>query len=149
MATSIREQILQAIGTALTAVASSHGGIYLRKPRSPLTREQTPALVLLPELDTVTSQANDRTERQITLRVVAVARQAGTSGPEPETIADAMLASAHSALYSHKPLQSLIVKLQAADTDWADETFEVSVAWQPARYTITYRTQRADIATQG
>ncbi len=149
MATSIREQILQAAGIALTQVAIDTGSHYLRSPTAPLTREQTPALLLLPELDAVQKRSNTVTDRQLTLTLIAVARQAGRSGPAPELEADALLVAAHTALLASPQLQALSLAITETDTDWDLKTFEVTSAYLPARYTISYRTQRADIATQG
>jgi len=147
---TIREQILQAVGNLLATVASAHAGHYLREPHAPLTREQTPALVLLPELDAViASNSTERTQRALTLRIVAVSRQAGTSGSAATLASDAMLASAHAALYSHQPLLNLVSRIEATDTDWNSDAFEVSASWQPARYVLTYLTKRNDIATKG
>lgn len=149
MATSVREQILQAVGTALAAVASAHAATYLRNPTAALTREQTPALILLPELDAVQKRSNTVTDRQLTLTVIAAARQAGRSGTAPELEADALLTAAHAALLASPQLLALTLAIAETDTDWDLKTLEVTSAYMPARYAISYRTQRADIATQG
>jgi len=149
MSNSVRERILQAISAAMASVASATGATFIRSPTAPLTREQTPALLLLPELDAVQKRSNTVTDRQLTLTLVAVARQAGRSGPAPELEADALLVAAHAALLASPQLQALTLAITETDTDWDLKTFEVTSAYLPARYTLSYRTQRADIATQG
>jgi len=149
MANSIREQILQALSAAMASAAGATGATFIRSPTAPLTREQTPALLLLPELDAVQKRSNLVTDRQLTVTLVAVARQAGRSGTAPELEADALLVAAHTALLASAPLLALVLGITEADTDWDIKTFEVTSAYLPARYTITYRTACADIATQG
>jgi len=149
MANSIREQILQALSAAMASAAGATGATFIRSPTAPLTREQTPALLLLPELDAVQKRSNMVTDRQLTVTLVAVARQAGRSGTAPELEADALLVAAHTALLASAPLLALVLGITETDTDWDLKTFEVTSAYMPARYAISYRTQRADIATQG
>jgi len=149
MANSIREQILQAIGTTLAAAASANGATFIRSPSAPLTIEQTHALVLLPEGDAVVeSSSTERTQRKLTVSVVAVVRQAGTSGPSADLAADVLLVQAHSALFTSQPLADLRARIEPADTDWGSESLNVSASWQPSRYVITYLTKRHDIATK-
>jgi len=149
MATSIREQILQAIGTTLAAVASAHAATYLRSPTAPLTPEQTPALLLLPESDTIENRTEERVQRKLTISIVAVARQAGTTGQPADQAADTLLVAAHAALFPKPPFSTLWSRIDPADTDWHSESMNVSASWQPARYVITYLTKRHDIATKG
>ena len=149
MANSIREQILQALSAAMASAAGATGATFIRSPTAPLTREQTPALLLLPELDAVQKRSNLVTDRQLTVTLVAVARQAGRSGTAPELEADALLVAAHTALLASAPLLALVLGITETDTDWDLKTFEVTSAYMPARYAISYRTQCADIATQG
>jgi len=149
MVTSVRERILQTAASAMASVAAAHGAKFLRSPLVPITREQTPALVLVPELDTVLGRFGLATERKLTISLIAVTRQAGTTGSDPLLDADALLVAAHAALMAAVTGSGLSVGIAEADTDWDIKTFEVTSAYLPARYTITYRTACADIATQG
>lgn len=145
---TLRERILQAALAALANVARSHGATLLRAPLAPLTREQTPALLLLPDSDRVVSRKNTVVERELAITLAAVARQAGRSGPAPELAADAMLGAAHTALFADTALRALVLGLTETDSDWEQQSFEVTSAVLPARYLIAYRTLAADTTTQ-
>ena len=81
MPNSIREQILQAVTGLLTPVAAAAGAQVRRSPPTGISREQSPALLVFPESDAITQRPNDRVERQLVVRMVALARaRASASG---------------------------------------------------------------------
>ena len=82
MSNSIREQILQAVTGLLVPVAAAVGAQIRRSPPTGITREQSPALLVFPESDAITQRPNDRVERQLVVRVVALARETGSEAPE-------------------------------------------------------------------
>lgn len=147
MTHSIREQILRAVLTTLTPVAHAHGAQLLRSPTSAITREQSPALLLLPESETLSSRNNDRVERQLIIRLIALARETGDIAAE--SLADALLVSAHRALFADVNLGGLCLGLSELDADWEIEDADAIAAALPARYQISYRTLASDLATQG
>jgi len=144
---SLRENILQAVVQLLAPVASLQGAQVLRSPTIGITREQSPALLIFPELETVSPRTNDRVERQLVLRVVAVARE--TVGSAPEAIADALLVAAHSALFANANLGGLCLGLRELECEWDVEDADATAAAIPARYQITYRTLASDISMIG
>jgi hypothetical protein len=147
MTQSIREQILQAVVGLLAPVASLQGAQILRSPTTGITREQSPALLIFPESDAVSPRINDRVERQLVLRMVAVARE--TVGSAPEAIADALLVAAHSALFANANLGGLCLGLRELECEWDVEDADATAAAIPARYQITYRTLASDISIIG
>ena len=147
MAQSIREQILQAVVGILAPVASLQGAQVLRSPTTGITREQSPALLIFPESETVSPRINDRVERQLVLRMVAVARE--TAGTAPEAIADALLVAAHAALFANANLGGLCLGLRELDCEWDVEDADAAAAAIPARYQVTYRTLASDISMIG
>lgn len=144
---SIRERILQALTTRLTPVATTEGAQLLRSPPTGVTREQCPALLLFPESDTIVQRANDRVERQLVVRLVALARE--TVGETPEAIADRLLVSAHAALFSDVNLGSLCLGLQEMGSEWEVEDADATAVAIPARYQIDYRTLVSDLSAKG
>lgn len=147
MPNSIREQILQAVTELLLPVATAEGAHLLRSPTTGVPREQSPALLVLPESDAITQRPNDRVERQLVVRVVALARE--TSGELPEVIADRLLVAAHAALFVDANLGGLALGIKELDCEWDVEDADALAAAIPARYQITYRTLAHDIARQG
>jgi hypothetical protein len=147
MPTSIREQILQAVTGLLAPVAIAIGAEVRRSPPTGIAREQSPALLIFPESDAITQRPNDRVERQLVVRVVALARE--TSGDAPEVIADRLLVAAHAALFANLNLGGLCLGIQELDCEWDVEDADATAAAIPARYQVTYRTRCDDLSQQG
>src|SRR5574338_511922 len=95
---SIREQILLAVMAAVRPTAENLGATVHRSPTVAISREQCPALVVFPESDAITERANDRVTRELTVRIVALARAIPPVAPETE--ADRLLTAVHAALRS-------------------------------------------------
>lgn len=147
MSISVREQILQAAMALLVPVAAAAGAAVLRSPVAGVTRERSPALLLFPESDAITERPNDRVERALVVRLVALAREAG--GEAPELIADRLLVAAHAALFASANLGGLCLAIRELDCEWDVEDADATAAAIPARYQISYRTLAADLSTQG
>lgn len=147
MPTSIREQILQAVTGLLAPVAIAIGAEVRRSPPTGIAREQSPALLIFPESDAITQRPNDRVERQLVVRVVALARETGSDAPE--VIADRLLVAAHVALFANLNLGGLCLGIQELDSEWDVEDADATAAAIPARYQVTYRTRCDDLSQQG
>jgi len=144
---SLRENILQAVVALLSPIAMAQGATVIRSPPTGITREQSPALLIFPESDAVSPRINDRVERQLVLRMVAIARE--TSLGAPEAIADALLVAAHAALFASANLGGLCLALRELECEWDVEDADATAAAIPARYQITYRTLASDISMIG
>ena len=147
MPNSIRERILQAVTGLLAPVAAAEGAQVRRSPPTGITREQSPALLVFPESDAISQRPNDRVERQLVFRVVALARETGSD--TPEVIADRLLVAAHAALFGNVNLGGLCLGIGELDCEWDVEDADATATAIPARYQITYRTLTADLSTQG
>ena len=90
---SIREQVLLAAMAVLRPAVEGLGASLHRSPVVALSREQWPALVVVPESEAITERANDRVTRELTVRVAALARAVPPGAPE--TQADELLTAAH------------------------------------------------------
>jgi len=144
---SIREQILLAVMAAVRPAAQALGAGVHRSPTVALGREQCPALVVFPEGETLTERANDRVARELTLRVVALARAVPPTFPETE--ADRLLTAAHAALMADPNLGGLCLGIREQECEWEVEDADAVAAAIPARYAITYRTLARDLSTLG
>ena len=147
MPLSIREQILQALMATLAPVAAAQSATLLRSPVLGVPREASPALLLFPESDTLVERPNDRVERQLVVRLVALARETGAV--PPETRADEVLVAAHAALFLNANLGGLALGLRELDCEWDVEDADAGAASIPARYQITYRSFASDLTRQG
>jgi hypothetical protein len=135
MPQSIREQILQALMATLAPVATAQGATLQRSPVHSVPREASPALLLFPGSEAIVERPNDRVERQLIVRLVA--------------LADQILVAAHAALFAHANFGGLALGLRELDCEWDVEDADAGAAAMPARYQITYRTHYHDLASQG
>ena len=144
---SIREQILLAVLDAVRTPVESLGATLHRAPTVAISRELCPALVVFPESEQITERANDRVTRELTVRLVALARAVPPAMPETE--ADRLLAAAHAALLADRNLGGLALGIREMECEWDVEDADAVAASIPARYAITYRTLDTDLSTKG
>lgn len=148
---SIREQILLAVLDAVRAPVEALGATLHRSPTVAISRELCPALVVFPESESITERANDRVTRELTVRLVALARAVPPA--IAETQADQLLTAAHAALFAacagNKPLAALVLGIREQDCEWDVEDADAVAVSIPARYCITYRTLNTDISSKG
>lgn len=143
---SIREQIIQTVVLRLTPVASALGATIRRQPTVPTDRTQMPALLVFPESEAV-RRVNDRTERELVIRIVALATGTVTELPEP--VVDRLMTAAHVSLLADVTLGGLALGMEETDTDWQQDDADMDVAALPSRYRITYRTLAHDLTQKG
>jgi hypothetical protein len=143
---SIREQIIQTVVARLTLVASAQGATIRRQPTVPTDRAQLPTLLVFPDSEAV-RRVNDRTERELVIRIVALA--VGTATEIPEPMADRLMTAAHAALLADVTLGGLALGMEETDTDWQQDDADMDVAALPSRYRITYRTFAHDLTQKG
>lgn len=144
---SIREQILLAVMAAVRPAAERLGATVHRSPTVAISRDQCPALVVFPEGEAITERANDRVTRELTVRIVALARAVPPIAPE--TQADRLLTAAHAALMADLNLGGLALGIREQECDWEVEDADAVAAAIPARYAIAYRTLARDLSLPG
>jgi len=144
---SIREQILLAVLAAVRPAAQALGAGVHRSPTVAITREQSPALVVFPESEAITERANDRVTRELTLRIVALARAVPPAVPETE--ADRLMTAAHAALMADANLGGLALGIREQECEWEVDDADAVAAAIPTRYQVTYRTLASDLSTLG
>lgn len=144
---SIREQILLAVLAAVRPAVESLDATLHRSPTVAITREQCPALVVFPESESIAERANDRVTRELTVRLVALARAVPPAAPESE--ADRLLTAAHAALLADGNLGGLALGIREMECEWEVEDADALAAAIPARYRITYRTLANDLSRSG
>ena len=147
MPTSIRERLLQEIINRLSPLAQAEGAQIRRSPTTAISRDASPALLLFPEAESIAQRANDRIERHLIVRLIAMARE--TSGETAEVIADRLQVAAHAALFADANFGGLCIGLQELDCEWDIEDADATAAAIPTRYQVTYRTLVHDLTAQG
>jgi hypothetical protein len=147
VANSVRERIVLALLHAVRAPMQSLGATLHRAPTVAISREQSPALVVFPESESITERTNGRVTRVLTVRLVALARAVPPACPQTE--ADRLLTAAHAALMADVNLGGWALGIHEQDCEWDVEDADAVAASIPARYAITYRTLAQDLSTLG
>lgn len=140
---SIRERIVREVVSRIAMAVSTVA--VLRQPVIAIPRERTPAVVVTVESDVPAKRANDRMERELVLRITALARDP-TDG---YAVADDLVCRAHAALLADPTLAGLSLGIAEMDADWQAEDADIDAIAIPATYRITYRTLVSDIAQGG
>ncbi len=144
---SIREQLLQAVLAAVRPAVTALGATLHRSPSVAINRDQCPALVVFPESETITERANDRVTRELSLRIVALARAVPPAVPETE--ADRLLTAAHAALFTDGTLGGLALGIREQECEWDVEDADAVAAAISSHYRLTYRTLAQDLSSPG
>jgi hypothetical protein len=139
---SRRERIVREIVARITAAISPV--TVVRQPAIAIPRERTPAVVITVESDAPVKRANDRMERELVVRVTALARDP----VDGHAVADDLLCQAHAALFADVTLGGLALGITEDEVDWQVEDADLEAIAVPAAYRITYRTLVSDL-TQG
>jgi hypothetical protein len=144
MPNSIREQLLQSVLTRLQPVVANEGATLHRSPALAISRERCPALIVFAESDVVTDRANDRSVRELAIKIVALSR-----GQNAESHADRMISASHAVLMAEPTFGGLAIGIHETGCDWETEESDALIVSIPARYRIVYRTLAADLTTRG
>ena len=140
---SRREQIVREV---LARIASAVSPIaVLRQPTVAIPRERTPAVILTVESDNPAKRANDRMERELVVRLTALARDA----VDGFAVADDLVCRAHAALMNDPTLGELSLGIAEMEADWQAEDADIEAVAIPATYRITYRTFVTDLTSKG
>tara|TARA_R100001086_G_scaffold205347_1_gene121178 strand:- start:204 stop:629 length:426 start_codon:yes stop_codon:yes gene_type:complete len=138
--TTKREQIMARLLTTLANTTSVGTRIY-RSRVVPLSRGESPALILEPVSDTVEQNTSLPTlDHFLTIRISVIVR-----GDVPDKVADPIVESAHSKVMADLTVNNLAIDIQPSDT-----SFESLDADQPGgvtgiEYIVRYRTEIDDL----
>ena len=139
---SIRERVLREVLARLSAAVAP--ATVLRMPTAPVSREASPALLLMAESDSITAHANQLVDRQLVIRIAVIAR-----GADAFDAADRLLVAAHRALLMDPNLDGLVLAVREVDCEWDVDDADFGAVALPARYEIRYRTQALDLTQTG
>jgi hypothetical protein len=123
-----------------------------------ITSEQSPALVVFADDDAITERANDRATRELSIRLIALARSETAQHlfHDPThmqnlapSLADRLLVAAHAALFVDVNFDGLALGLKELEADWDIEEADAVACALPCRYAITYRSLLHDLSAVG
>ena len=143
--TTIRENILDQIKTALTGTTGVSSRIY-RERVTPLTnRSQLPALVIEPLSDTA-SHASTLPKIEWSLQVRIVCLVNGSASSTPYETADPTIESLHSNLTSDLTLNGNAIDIQIQSVDFELIDADQALGAISSTYEIRYRTSQTDLS---
>lgn len=141
---SIRERIIRAVVQRLQNALSPTP--VLRQPTIALTRVQAPALIVGVESDAPVRRVNDCVERELRLRLTAVARDAAAA--DGFAVADDIICRAHNAIFADVTLGGLALGVSGGEADYQAEDADLDACAIPAVYVFVYRTLVHDITLE-
>ncbi len=124
---TIREQILQALVAAATAVIT--GGVY-RSREAAIARSEGPAIIVRPEEEKVETRGQRVALRDFTVKCEVIVR-----GQVPDEDADPILDALHTAVMTDPTLGGLIAWIFEEETKWDFELADMNAV----SVTILYR----------
>lgn len=140
---SRREAIVREVLARITAAIAPIA--VLRQPTLAMQRQNTPSMILTVESDQPVKLANDRIERELVVRMTALARDP----VDGFAVTDDLVCRAHAALMNDMTLGGLSLGIAEMDADYQAEDADVEAIAIPAYYRITYRTLVSDISQGG
>jgi hypothetical protein len=138
---SIREQILARILVVLVGNTAAGGNVF-RSRETSITRDITPAIVVMPEAedDDVFSANADTHELMINVEIF-------TRGDPWDLIADPVATVMHKLLMSDAPLAALVTRIRKTSSKWDGEEADKTAGVLSMKYRITYLTSASDISS--
>jgi len=140
--TTKRETILAAIRTALTDTTGVGTRIY-RTRVEPITREESPAIVVEPLNDTATQNTSLPTlDWAMTVRVTVIVR-----GGTPDQLADPIIESLHGKLMADLTLGGYAIDIQPISVTFNFADADGAAGEIQCDYRVLYRTSVTNLAS--
>lgn len=138
---TIREQILQAVVSALAGTTGVGNRIY-RSRVEPVSRNESPALIVEPLIDTPKQNTSLPTlDHVMQFRVVVIVRDS-----VPDQAADPIIESLHSKLLADLTLGGLTMDIQPGPTEFNIESGDVAIGVIFCNFSALYRTRVNDLS---
>lgn len=131
---SIREDILQAMVTAVDAAVGSSAAVY-RSREAPVARSEGVVILVRPEEETCQALSQFRVQRDLVVMVSVIGRS-----QIPDSKVDAVLAIAHAALLADQTLGGLAARVIEQHTRWNFEVADQNAVSVDIRYMVRYLT---------
>lgn len=140
--TTKRERILSAVRTALTGTAQVGGRIY-RTRVEPISREESPAIVVEPISDSATQNTSLPTlDWSMIVRVTVIVR-----GAPPDQLADPIIESLHSRVMADLTLGGYAIDVQPTSVTFIFTEADGAAGEIQCDYRVLYRTSVTNLAS--
>lgn len=147
MENSIRERILRVIFDRVKLAVNPLFAYVFRTPTIPISKDQSPAIVISLESDEVVRQANDRVDHKLLIKIIPVVRGIVSSVSQNE--ADLLLVAAHNELMKDVTFGGLATGFYEVSCDFEMEDSDNTADIIPAKYAIEYRVLKKDMTKKG
>ena len=143
MSTTKREQILAQVATTLAATSGVSGRVY-RSRQEPLSRNESPAVVIQPGPEPKSAEpvSTCKIDHTLTLVVAVYAR-----GAIPDQVADPVVKSVHSLLMADRTIGGLAMDIWPLDRDPQFSEADLAAVWEVLTYQVRYRTSVTDLGS--
>lgn len=140
--TTLREQITSQTVAALTGTTPAGANVYRSREVS-ITRDVTPAIVVMPE-SLHTSRMSQNTDRhELILRLEIFVR-----GDPWDAIADTVAEVAHRVMMKDPTIRVYALDVRRVSADYEAQEADRTAGTLSARYAITFLTRSDDLAVQ-
>ena len=139
--TTKREQILDAVATTLATTTGATGRIY-RSRQEPLSRNESPAVVIEPGPDNSGPEPVSTCKIDWTFTLVVAVYARGTI---PDQIADPVVKSVHSLLMADRTIGGRVMDIWPLGRDPQFSEGDLAAVWEVLTYRIRYRTSVTDL----
>lgn len=136
-----REQILEAIKSALTGTAQVGSRIY-RSRAEAYTRDEVPAIAVDWPGDPARALTMAKTEWTLRVNVTVLVR-----GSVPDQLADPIVESLHAKIMADESLGGLSHGIAPVGVQFRLDEADLTAGEIVCAYDVTYRTARANVAT--
>lgn len=137
---TIREQILTAIVTALTGTTNVGTRIYRSRPEA-FTRAETPALLVLWVQDPSVQDVIGYLQQSLLVRVIVMTR-----GAVPDQLADPIVDSVHAKIMADQTLGGLCQDIQPQGFNNQVEEGDKPGCFIACDYNVIYRTKLTNLS---
>lgn len=137
--TSIREQILDAVKTALDATAGVSGRVY-RSRTNPITRTNLPCIVITPVAEQLVDESVPRATWRLTFRITYIGR-----GSDPDGALDPVICSAHALLMADRTLGNKAQDIAPVQSTWSFAEGDGANCVVSADYVAQYQSNPSDM----
>jgi hypothetical protein len=141
--TTKREQILAAVATTLAATSGATGRVY-RSRQEPLSRNESPAVVIEPGPESIAAEpvSTCKIDHTMTLVVAVYAR-----GTIPDQVADPVVKSVHSLLMADRSIGGRVMDIWPQGRDPQFSEGDLAAVWEVLTYRVRYRTSVTDLGS--
>jgi hypothetical protein len=139
MTASITEQILSALEVTLASTAGVGGRVY-RDRATAFLRDECPALLIEPAIETPAGETTCRTAATLMVRIAILTRDGAVS-----QVADPIRVSVHQLLFANSTIDGLATSIERGQVQWQPEDGDGQPGVCVLNYAIGFRTLTTDL----